>query len=518
MTSDAVIPTQADADASASTEDKAAANGRLNQLITDFAGANAAYYQRAFHYIGEAPGFRWSFNPIAAVLSPVWFGARGLWSWFLGFLVIETFAYIQLARGLIGDLGRDQRERADSIAATLEMRRQQIEEAARTNAPSLEALERAAASLEGALAEAMQQAEAASGEGVQFVVIGLVILLIAKLGAAVTANWALERRFTRWRSDRSLTGDLSLPRAAGAAGIFVAVAGLSALRFAQPDNTPLLLDFPTDKAWRIGAGDWIKAAFDWAKDSGEGFFNSITIGVRSLLDGLETVFVGTPWPVVIVVVGMLAWLSAGPRVAVFTAAALCYLGVLGFWEKAMTTISLLGAAAMISITLGIPLGILCARRPRLYAFVRPVLDFMQSMPSFVYLIPVIAFFGAGKPAAIVATLIFGSPPVIRFTVLGLQQVPHAAREAATAFGATPAYLLFKVDLPLAARTIMAGVNQTILLSLAMVVVASLIGAKGLGEDVLEALQYASEGQGILAGLAILFCALILDRVVAGKRT
>ncbi|MEM7464781.1 MAG: ABC transporter permease subunit, partial [Pseudomonadota bacterium] len=192
-------------------------------------------------------------------------------------------------------------------------------------------------------------------------------------------------------------------------------------------------------------------------------------------------------------------------------------GLLDFWEKSMTTIALLGAAALISITLGIPLGIYCARRPKAFAIVRPILDFMQSMPSFVYLIPVVAFIGSGKPAGVVATMIFGSPPVIRFTVLGLQQVPETVREAALAFGATPRYLLWRVDLPLAARTIMAGVNQTILLSLAMVVVASLIGAKGLGEDVLEALQYAAAGQGILAGLAILFCALILDRIVAGKR-
>lgn len=491
---------------------------RLSALIADFAGANAGYYQRSFAYITEAPGYRLTVNPLAGLLSPVWFGARGLWSWFLAFLIVETFAYIQLARGLVGDLGREQRERAESIAATLETRRQQIEEATRNNSSSLDALQRAAESLEVALADALQKADAAAADTVTFIALGLVLLLGAKAAAACSANWALERQFTRWRSDRSLDKGLSWPRAAVAAFIFTGVAGLSALRFAQPDQMPVLLDFPTDKAWRIGVGDWIKDGFDWAKTAGSEFFNTITLGIRSLLDGLETVFVGTPWPVIILVVGMLAWLSAGPRVAIFTVAALAYLGVLGFWEKAMTTISLLGAAAMVSITLGIPLGIFCARRPKVYAFVRPVLDFMQSMPSFVYLIPVIAFFGAGKPAAIVATLIFGSPPVIRFTVLGLQQVPHAAREAAMAFGATNGYLLFKVDLPLAARTIMAGVNQTILLSLAMVVVASLIGAKGLGEDVLEALQYASEGQGILAGLAILFCALILDRIVAGNRT
>ncbi|MEQ8654233.1 MAG: ABC transporter permease subunit [Kiloniellales bacterium] len=496
---------------------KAEAATQMDALVADFAGSNASYYQKTFRYITEAPGFRATFNPLAGLFSPVWFGARGLWSWFLTFLLVETFGYIQLAQGLIGDLGREQRERAAQIETTLELRRQQIEAAEKSGAASLDSLKRAAESLEGAYTDALARAEAALADATGYLIGGLVVLVAAKLVAAMTANWALETRFTRWRSDRRISGAFSWPRAAIGGALLLVVAGLSAVQFARPDMIPAMLDFPADKAWRIGAGDFIKAIFDWAKSAGSEFFNTINLGVRSLLDGLETVFVGTPWPVIIVVVAMLAYLSAGPRVAIFTVSALLYLGVLGFWEKAMTTISLLGAAAMVSITLGIPLGILCARKPKLFAVVRPVLDFMQSMPSFVYLIPVIAFFGAGKPAAIVATLIFGSPPVIRFTVLGIQQVPQAVREAATAFGATPAYLLFKVDLPLAARTIMAGVNQTILLSLAMVVVASLIGAKGLGEDVLEALQYASEGQGILAGLAILFCALILDRIVAGKR-
>ena len=299
--------------------------------------------------------------------------------------------------------------------------------------------------------------------------------------------------------------------------ITLAVVVISTAKFARPDAFPVLNAFPTDRDWRLGTGDWVQAGFDWLKTHGRGFFDGLTVGMRSLLDAIEVVLVGTPWPVVALVFVMLAYLSGGARVAIFTAAALAYLGLLDFWEKAMTTIALLGAAALISITLGIPLGIFCARRPAVFAVVRPVLDFMQSMPSFVYLIPVVAFIGSGKPAGVVATMIFGSPPVIRFTVLGLQQEPKTVREAALAFGATPRYLLWRVDLPLARKTIMAGVNQTILLSLAMVVVASLIGAKGLGEDVLEALQYAAAGQGILAGLAILFCALILDRIVAGKK-
>lgn len=486
-------------------------------LINSFTEKNSSYYVKVFEKLSEAPGFRASFNLFAAIFSPIWFAARGLWSWFFVFLLIESYGYTQLARGFFGNLGQDQLSRAEAIKRTLSSRLEQIEEARASGSSSLAALERAAQSLQGALDDALAKAEAASADSSGLIIFGFIIIIMSKAIIALSANWMLETRFTRWRSDSSLASGISMVRTLIGTSLFALVTVLSGLRFARPDTVPQLLDFPTDQNIRINIANSIKSWFDWAKTSGDEFFNTITLSVRSLLDGLEVLFVGTPWPVVIVLVAILAWLSGGPRTAIFTTAALAYLGILGFWEKSMTTISLLGAAAMVSVSLGIPVGILCARYPRLFMVVRPILDFMQSMPSFVYLIPVIAFFGAGKPAAIVATLIFGSPPVIRLTVLGLQQVPEAAREAAMAFGASPAYLLFKVDLPLASRTIMAGVNQTILLSLAMVVVASLIGAKGLGEDVLEALQFASEGQGILAGLAILFCALILDRIVTGNR-
>ena len=146
----------------------------------------------------------------------------------------------------------------------------------------------------------------------------------------------------------------------------------------------------------------------------------------------------------------------------------------------MSTIALLGTAAVLCIFFGIPLGILCARNRTVYAIVRPILDLMQTMPSFVYLIPVIAFFGIGKPPGILATIVFGMPPVVRLTVLGLKGVPESVREAAEAFGVSKPYMLFKVDLPLAMPSIMAGINQTILMCLTMVVIAALIGAKGLG--------------------------------------
>lgn len=491
-------------------------NGAQSDPVADFVGTNVAYYRRQFHLIGERSAFKFTFNSAAGLAGSIWFGARGLWVWFLPLLVVEVFALVQIAHGLFGDLGSDQRARAESIGRTLLQRRQQIEDALRDNLP-VDGLERMIASLERALGQANQDAELAAGNGLRLILIGVAILLVIRLIQASVANWTLERRFTAWRSNQDLPAGLCWVRALVATMLFVAIGGLTIVRYSLPEAMPALDAFPTATLLRNSTGEMIANGFDWLKENCAGFFNSISFGLRWLLSGLETVFVGTPWPVAILVICMLAWLSAGMKVAGFALAALAFLGLMGFWEKAMTTISLLGTAALISISIGIPIGIFCASRPRVYATLRPLLDFMQSMPSFVYLIPVIAFFGTGAPAAIAATLIFGSPPVIRFTVLGLQSVPESTREAAAAFGATPWYSLFKVELPLAAPTIMAGVNQTILMSLAMVVVASLIGAKGLGEDVLQALQYAQLGQGVLAGLAILFCAMILDRIVQGSR-
>ena len=181
----------------------------------------------------------------------------------------------------------------------------------------------------------------------------------------------------------------------------------------------------------------------------------------------------------------------------------------------MITVSLLGAAAFLCLSMGIPLGIWFGKSDRAYNAALPILDFMQTMPAFVYLIPIIAFFGTGKPPGVLATIIFGMPPVIRLTALGMRGVPEATKEAAVAFGATRWMLLKEVELPLAMPSIMTGINQTILMCLSMVVIASLIGAKGLGQDVLIALQYAAKGQGMLAGLAILFCAMVIDRIIQG---
>ena len=489
----------------------------LESLTEEFIGPNTEYYIRQFATIGEAPGFRLTFNPIAALLGPLWFGARSLWSWVVPFMILEVVALIPLCRGLWSDLALEEKQRAANIARILAERREQAAEAAKTNAANAESLQRAAESLEQALRDSVAAAEAITGNATMLIATGLILLILFKLIQGGIANFLLERRFTRWRSDRSLVKGINPYAVLGTTALVATVYIPTVTRFTVSKPVQLLIEFPTEKVYRLSMAAEIKAWFARMTVRWESLFDSITWAIRSLLDGLELLFVGTPWMVIMSIVVLLAWRAAGPRVAIFTGAALLYLGFLGFWGKAMSTVALLGAAACISIFLGIPIGVLCARKPKVFAFVRPVLDFMQTMPSFVYLIPVIAFFGTGKPAGIIATLVFGSPPVIRMTVLGLKGVPETVREAAIAFGATPGYLLFKVDLPLAAPSIMAGINQTIMLSLSMVVIASLIGAKGLGEDVLEALQYASEGQGILAGIAILFCAMILDRIIQGRR-
>ena len=301
-----------------------------------------------------------------------------------------------------------------------------------------------------------------------------------------------------------------------AAGFNLLIITATVVHYSFPGVSALFVEFPTRQFFRMGAISWVEWLFTGAVTNVEALFDAITYGIRLVLDFLEVAFVQTPWFVIISFIVLLTGLSAGLRTAIYSASFLTYIGLLGFWEKAMTTLALLGTAACLSIAIGIPLGMYCARRDRFYSFIRPIMDFMQTMPAFVFMIPVIAFFGTGKPAAVVTTMIFGGTPVVRLTVLGLRGVPENVREAAISYGASKWYLLTKVDLPLAAPSIRAGINQTIMLSLAMVVVASLIGAKGLGEDVLEALQYANVGQGILAGFAILFCAMMLDRIVQGR--
>ncbi|MCR9155930.1 MAG: ABC transporter permease subunit [Rhodobacteraceae bacterium] len=485
--------------------------------IRTFVRTSPDYYIQNFDKIGASSRFTATFNLMAGLFGPIWFGARGLWSWALPFLILEALAFVQIARGLFGDLAADAMARIASIEGTLELRRQQLAAAIENGSDRVDAFQRTVDSLEANIGGIRAEAEALAAEGPTIVLTGVVLLIVVKAIQAIVANWALEARFSEWLSDRTIRSGLPPQHIVLSALFMVIIVATAMVHYSFPGRFSLLSTFPTDPDIRLTGITLVENFIAWCVSNSEAFFDGLTFAIRSLLDALEVILVQTPWIVIVSLIVLLTWLTAGLRTAIYSGAFLAYMGLLGFWEAAMTTLALLGTAALLSIIIGIPLGMFAARRPRFYAFIQPIMDFMQTMPAFVFMVPVIAFFGVGKPAAVIVTMIFGGTPVVRLTVLGLRGVPESVREAAISFGANKWYLLTKVDLPLASPSIRAGINQTIMLSLAMVVVASLIGAKGLGEDVLEALQYANVGQGILAGFAILFCAMILDRIVQGAR-
>ncbi len=267
-------------------------------------------------------------------------------------------------------------------------------------------------------------------------------------------------------------------------------------------------------ALRIPVGDWVDAGVDWLTVNFEWLFDGISAVLSFLIDGIETVLV---WPgplVMIVILAVVALLVGTRRFALFSAIGFGFIVMLDQWDAAMSTLSLVLVASLIAVLIGLPLGILAARRQGFSSFVRPVLDFMQTMPSFVYLIPAIIFFGIGKVPGVVATVVFAIPPAVRLTELGLRQVDEEVVEAAGAFGATPRKILTQVQIPLALPTIMAGINQVIMLALSMVVIAGIVGAGGLGAEVFRGVTRLDVGLGFEAGLSVVIVAIYLDRITS----
>ncbi|MBC47901.1 MAG: glycine/betaine ABC transporter [Thiotrichales bacterium] len=485
--------------------------------IKDFVKTNPDYYIHEFEKINNTSKFVLSFNLFAFLFGSMWFGIRNIWNWSLAFLIIETFAIVQIIRGFFGNISAEAYSQIEKIQKQIGFREQQLQAAIDNNSDKVDMFKRTIKSFEDSIAGYLQEAQSIEASGVWIAISGIILFLFIRVAQGILANSILERRFSEWLSNKLISPGMEFKNYLLSISFALIIIIFSSVHYSFPNLVELFADFPTHPDIRLASIDGVERAFDYAVIKGDVLFSAITIGIRSVLDSLEMLFVTTPWIVVISAIVLMTGLSAGPRAALYSLSFLAYMGLLGFWIKAMTTLALLGTAAILSISIGIPLGIYCSTRPKFYAFIRPIMDFMQTMPAFVFMIPVIAFFGTGKVSAVIITMIFGGTPVVRLTVLGLKGVPESIREAAIAYGASKWYLLTKVDLPLAMPTILAGVNQTVMLSLAMVVVASLIGAKGLGQDVLEALQYANVGQGILAGIAILFCALILDRVIQGKK-
>ncbi|MFC4165945.1 ABC transporter permease [Teichococcus aestuarii] len=262
----------------------------------------------------------------------------------------------------------------------------------------------------------------------------------------------------------------------------------------------------------LGIGDGADAVVNYVLDHFTPALDGIAAGIGFVTDGIRDGLTGLPLPVAVIAIALLALWRVGWKFALFAIAALLLIGGMGLWERMMETLSLVLAATLIAIALGVPLGIAMARSNAVQMVARPALDLMQTMPAFVYLIPAAMFFGLGAVPGTIATVIFAMPPVVRLTNLGIRQVHAEFIEAGLAFGCTPAQLLLKVQIPNALPSIMAGINQTIMLSLSMVVIASMIGAGGLGNTVLTGIQRLDVGTGFEGGLAVVVLAVLLDRI------
>jgi glycine betaine/proline transport system substrate-binding protein len=268
---------------------------------------------------------------------------------------------------------------------------------------------------------------------------------------------------------------------------------------------------------KIPVGDAMTAGIDAIKAHGTFLFDAISIAIRGTVDGATALLRAVPAPLLILAAGVLAWgLRRSWALTVFVVLALLFILNQGYWEATLETLSLVLVATVASALIGVPLGIAAAHRPRLYAAMRPVLDLMQTLPTFVYLIPTLVLFGLGVVPGLISTVIFALPAPIRLTHLGISSVPRPLIEAGEAFGATPMQLLWKVELPSAAGTIVAGITQCIMLSLSMVVIAALVGAGGLGVPVVRALNSVQIGMGFEAGFTIVLLAIILDRISRPK--
>mgnify|MGYP006279625523 CR=1 FL=1 len=278
----------------------------------------------------------------------------------------------------------------------------------------------------------------------------------------------------------------------------------------------------------LDIGGAFEALVNWMQTNFEPFFDAVSAGIGGVITALEAALTFAPSYVVIALFAALAWAVASRGVAVFTAVGMALLADVRFtvfgttvvagmdlWAATMQTLALVLTATLLALLIGLPVGIWASKSDPVERIVRPILDFMQTMPAFVYLIPAVLLFGLGEVPGVIATFIFATPPAVRLTNLGIRQVPEEVVEAARSFGSTPRQMLLKVELPVALPTILAGVNQTIMLALSMVVIAALIGARGLGEPVVRGITQLQTDVGFEGGLAIVILAIVLDRITQG---
>lgn len=267
--------------------------------------------------------------------------------------------------------------------------------------------------------------------------------------------------------------------------------------------------------YRIPLGQLVSVGVDWLLKHYGHLFDAFAVVINAFIHVLKNGLIILPWWLFILIVAVVAWRVRGWQLSIGSALGLLLIYDMQLWPALLDTLILVIISAFVSIITGLPLGILAARSHKFQRVMSPILDFMQTMPSFVYLIPALMFFGLGTVPAVFATVIFAMPPVIRLTSLGIRQVPVELVEVGEAFGSTPYQLLWKIQLPLAMPTIMAGINQTMMLSLSMVVIAAMIGSGGFGQGVLSGISQMDIGKGFENGLAVVIIAMILDRLSQG---
>ena len=275
----------------------------------------------------------------------------------------------------------------------------------------------------------------------------------------------------------------------------------------------LALDFPIDVSKEIEGS--VDDSINWIVVTFGDFFDAVSDAIKVVLGKLRDLLVWIPWPVMMALVFIIGWKVASVKIATMSVVGLLILALVNLWEPTMVTVAIMIVSVFLSIVIGIPLGILAARSDAVETGIRPVLDTMQTMPSFVYLVPGIMLFGLGNVAAIFATVLYALPPCIRLTNLGIRQVDESVVEAGRSFGSSNMQLLFKIQIPMAIPTIMAGINQTVMMALAMSTIAAMVGAGGLGIEVLRAMGQLKEGEAVIAGCAIVVLAVIIDRISQG---
>src|ERR671911_70586 len=274
----------------------------------------------------------------------------------------------------------------------------------------------------------------------------------------------------------------------------------------------MLAFLQTELIPKIPLAEWTESGVEWITDTFDGAFDLLDTVIDIVIGALEYVLLSPPALLMVAILGVIAFFLAGWRVALFTVLGLLFVISLDLWEAAMQTLALVLAATVGALAIGIPIGIIAAKSAAVEGAIRPVLDVAQTMPAFVYLVPIVVLLGIGAGPALIVTVIFAMPPAVRLTMLGIQQVPKDTVEAANAFGATSWQTLVKVELPLSLKTIMAGVNQVIMLSLSMVVIAGLAGAGGLGEPVVTGLSQLDVGISFVGGGWVVGFSLMFDRI------